>query len=37
MKALDSRFLKIVVAVLIALFVIWLMSVLQCEIAPPAY
>ena len=37
MKALDTRMLKLILAVLISMFVIWLMSVLQCEIAPPAY
>ncbi len=37
MKALDTRFFKIVVVVLISIFVIWLMSVLQCELATPAY
>jgi hypothetical protein len=37
MKALDTRFVKVVVAVLMAIFIIWLMSVLQCELATPAY
>ncbi len=37
MKALDTRVLKLILAVLILMFVIWLMSVLQCEMAPPAY
>ena len=37
MKALDTRVLKLILAVLIFVFVIWLMSVLQCEMAPPAY
>jgi len=37
MKALDTRMLKLILAVLILVFVIWLMSVLQCEMAPPAY
>ena len=37
MKALDTRMLKLILAVLISMFVIWLMSVLQCEMAPPAY
>jgi len=37
MKALDTRFLKLILAVLIILFVLWLMSVLKCEMAPPAY
>jgi hypothetical protein len=37
MKALDTRFVKIVVAVLISIFIIWLMSVLQCELATPVY
>lgn len=37
MKALDTRMLKLILAVLISIFVIWLMSVLQCEMAPPAY
>jgi hypothetical protein len=37
MKAIDTRMLKLVLAVLISLFVIWLMSVLQCEMASPVY
>ncbi len=37
MKALDTRVLKLILAVLILVFVIWLMSVLQCEMASPAY
>ena len=37
MKALDTRVLKLILAVLIFVFVIWLMSVLQCEMASPAY
>ena len=37
MKALDSRTLKLILVVLTLMFVIWLMSVLQCEMAPPAY
>ncbi len=37
MKALDTKVLKLILAVLILVFVIWLMSVLQCEMAPPAY
>jgi len=37
MKALDTGVLKLILAVLILMFVIWLMSVLQCEMAPPAY
>ena len=37
MKALETRFLKLILAVVIIVFVIWLMSVLKCEMAPPAY
>ncbi len=37
MKALKTRFLKLILAVLIILLVIWIMSVLKCEMAPPAY
>jgi hypothetical protein len=37
MKALDTRFVKIIVVVLISMFIFWLMSVLQCELATPAY
>ncbi len=37
MKALDTRVLKLILVVLILMFVIWLMSVLQCEMATPAY
>lgn len=37
MKVLDTRFVKIVAAMLISIFVIWLMSVLQCELAAPVY
>jgi len=37
MKALETRFLKLILAVLIILLVFWLMSVLKCEMAPPAY
>ncbi len=39
MKALDTKFVKLIFAVLIILFVMWLMSVLQCkmEMATPAY
>ncbi len=37
MKVLDTRFLKLILAVLIAVFAIWLMSVLKCEMATPAY
>jgi flagellar biogenesis protein FliO len=37
MKALDTKFVKLIFAVLIILFVMWLMSVLKCEMAPPAY
>jgi len=36
-KTLKARFLKLILAVLIILFVFWLMSFLQCENAPPAY
>jgi len=37
MKALDTRMFKLVFAALLLMFVTWLMSVLQCEMAPPAY
>ena len=37
MKALDTRMFKLILAVLVLMFVTWLMSVLQCEMAPPAY
>ena len=36
-RALKTRFLKVIVVALIFLFVIWLMAVLKCEMAPPAY
>ena len=34
---IKARFLKLILAVLIILFMFWLMSFLQCENAPPAY
>ena len=37
MKALDTRMFKLILVVLVLMFVTWLMSVLQCEMAPPAY
>jgi hypothetical protein len=37
MKALETRIFKFILVVLTLIFVIWLMSVLQCEMAPPAY
>jgi hypothetical protein len=37
MKALDTRIIKFILVVLILMFVAWLMSVLQCEMVPPAY
>lgn len=37
MKAIDTRLFKFVLVVLVLMFVIWLMSILQCEMAPPAY
>ena len=37
MKALDTRVFKLILVVLTLILVIWLMSVLQCEMAPPAY
>jgi len=37
MKALETRLVKIIIAVLISIFIFWLMSVLQCELATPAY
>jgi hypothetical protein len=37
MKALDTRLFKLILVVLILMFVIWLMSILQCEMATPAY
>jgi hypothetical protein len=37
MKALDTRIFKLILVVLILILVTWLMSVLQCEMAPPAY
>ncbi len=37
MKALETRFLKLILGVAIIVFVFWLMTVLKCEMAPPAY
>ncbi len=37
MKALETRFLKLILGVVIIVFVLWLMTVLRCEMAPPAY
>lgn len=36
-KLFKSRAIKLIVAVIIFVFAIWLMSVLRCEMAPPAY
>jgi Kef-type K+ transport system membrane component KefB len=36
-KLFKSRAIKLIVAVIICVFVAWLMSVLQCEMATPAY
>ena len=37
MKAIDTRILKLILVVLILMLVICLMSILQCEMASPAY
>jgi hypothetical protein len=37
MKALETRYLKLILAALIILFVIWLTSILECDMATPAY
>lgn len=37
MKALDTRVFKLILVVLTLILLVWLMSVLQCEMAPPAY
>ncbi len=37
MKALDTRFLKLILAVLIILFVFWLKSISRHEWIQPAY
>ena len=34
---LKSRYLKVIVAVVICVFAIWLMSVLKCGMITPAY
>jgi hypothetical protein len=36
-KALRARTIKLIVAVIICMFVIWLMSVLRCGIIAPSY
>ena len=36
-KTIKARFLKMIFVALIIVFVIWFMSFLQCENAPPAY
>ena len=36
-KTLKHRLFKMIVVALIIVFVIWFMSFLQCENAPPAY
>jgi hypothetical protein len=37
MKALDTRLFRLILVVMILMLIIWLMSILQCEMAPPAY
>lgn len=37
MRALDAGLFKFILVVLVLMLVIWLMSVLQCEMTPPAY
>jgi hypothetical protein len=34
---LKSRYLKVILAALICVFALWLMSVLKCSMATPAY
>ncbi|MGB2863102.1 MAG: hypothetical protein WBC05_07230 [Sedimentisphaerales bacterium] len=36
-KELKIKYLKVIVAVLVIVFVILLMSVLECDMATPAY
>ena len=36
-KAIRARFIKLILAGLILLFSLWLMSVLKCDMATPAY
>jgi len=36
-KALKARYLKLVVAAAIIMFMVWLMSVLKCGMSTPVY